>query len=145
MGKQVLFVNAGIFMPLAGQRVLVVKCGSSPPEAGHLTAMSFFIGIFQKCSPKHLLPFTISCLNFIAATDEEKYTFTKDIDTSNIQLLCTTSSNTALSDIKWGYFDNPLVFASLPNQYMAFNCRTSSTNILQVDIMVQGEYSSQFY
>ena len=80
---------------------------------------------------------------FIVATDGQKYTHTKDIDPSDIQLLCTTTdSNTALSDIKWGNSNNPLLLTSVQNQDRTLSCRTQSTDliILQVNIVVQGEF-----
>ena len=81
----------------------------------------------------------------IVATDRQKYTYTKDIDPSDIQILCTTTdSSTALSDIKWESYNNPLVLASVQNQDVTLICRTVSTTILQVDIVEQGEYLSLF-
>ena len=78
----------------------------------------------------------------IVATNEQKYTYTKGIYSSNIQLLCTAESNTAISDIKWGSSNNPLLLDSLPNEDTTLTCKKSSTStsILHVGMEVQGEY-----
>ena len=76
----------------------------------------------------------------IAATDGNTYTYTRGLYSSDTQLLCTSDSNTALSDIKWSFMDNPLVLDSLQNQETLFSCRISSTatTILQVNLVIQG-------
>ena len=78
----------------------------------------------------------------IVATDDKKYTYTRGLYSANTQLLCTSDSNTALSDIRWGLMDNPLILDSLQNQDTTLTCRIASisTNILQVEVVVQGEY-----
>ena len=76
----------------------------------------------------------------IVATDGKKYTYTRGIYSADTQLLCTSDSNTALSDIRWGLRDNPLILDSLQNQVTTLTCRIASTSILQVDVVVQGEY-----
>ena len=83
--------------------------------------------------------FTVIIL--IVATVGQSYNYTKGVDPSDIQLLC-TDSNTPLSDIQWESSDNPLVLASVENQATTLTCRTVSlsTNILQINLVVQGEY-----
>ena len=57
--------------------------------------------------------------------------------------MCTTTdSNTALNDIQWKSYNNPQLLASVQNQNITLICETVSTTILQVDIVVQGEYLS---
>ena len=78
----------------------------------------------------------------IVATDGKKYTYTRGLYSADTQLLCTSDSNTALSDIRWGIMDNPLILGSLQNQDITLICRitSTSTDILQVEVVVQGEY-----
>ena len=81
-------------------------------------------------------------IQFIVATDGNTYTYTSGLYSSDTQLLCTSDSNTALSDIRWGFMDNPIVLDSLQNQETLLSCRISSTatNILQINLVIQGWY-----
>ena len=80
-------------------------------------------------------------MSSIVATGQD-YTYTKDIDSSDTQLLCTTTdSNTALSDITWGSLNNPLVLNSAQNQDTTTLCTVSvSTTILSVHLVIQGVF-----
>ena len=79
----------------------------------------------------------------LVATDGKKYTYTRGVYSTDTQLLCISDSNTALSDIRWGFMDNPLILDSLQNQETTLTCRrkaSTSKSILQVEVVVQGEY-----
>ena len=79
----------------------------------------------------------------IVATDGKKYTYTRGLYSAATQLLCISdSNNTALSDIRWNLMDNPIILDSLQNQDITLTCRitSTSTNILQVEVVVQGGY-----
>ena len=80
----------------------------------------------------------LMCTVSIVATDGQQYTYTNGIDSSNIQLLCTSDSNTALSSIKWGAVPNPLILQSLQIQESTITCRVGFSTILQVDLLLQG-------
>ena len=83
---------------------------------------------------------------YIDATNGKQYTYTKGVDTTDRQLLCITDSETALSDIKWGSLNNPLVLNSADNQDVTTVCNTvsSSSTILSVNLVIQGEYKQIF-
>ena len=78
------------------------------------------------------------CTVSIVATDGQRYTYTKGIDSSDTQLLCRPDSNTALSSIRWGTYPNPLILQSLQNQESTITCRVGFSIILQVDLLLQG-------
>ena len=78
------------------------------------------------------------CIVSIVATDGQQYTYTRGIDSSDTQLLCTTYSNTALSSIKWGTFPNPLILQFAQIQESTITCRVGFSTILQVDLLAQG-------
>ena len=78
------------------------------------------------------------CTVSIDATDGQRYTYTKGIDSSDTQLLCRPDSNTALSNIRWGNLSNPLVLQSLQIQESIITCIVGSSTILQVNLLVQG-------
>ena len=80
----------------------------------------------------------LMCTVSIVATDGQQYTYTRGIDSSDTQLLCTSDSNTALSSIRWGIFPNPLVLQSLQIQESTITCKVGSPTILQVNLLVQG-------
>ena len=52
--------------------------------------------------------------------------------------MCTSDSNTALSSIRWGTFPNPLILQFARIQESTITCRVGFSNILQVDLLVQG-------
>ena len=83
--------------------------------------------------------FQVISFTLIVATDDKKYTYTRGLYSTDTQLLCTSDSNTALSDIRWDIMDNPLILDSLQNQGISLTCRIASTSILQVEVVVQGE------
>ena len=78
------------------------------------------------------------CTVSIVATDGQQYTYTNGIDSSNIQLLCTSDSNTALSSIRWGIFPNPMILQTLQIQESTISCRVGFSTVLQVVLLVQG-------
>ena len=80
----------------------------------------------------------LMCIVSIVATDGQQYTYTRGIDPSETQLLCTSDSNTALSSIRWGTFPNPMIpqFAQIEDS--TITCRAGFSTILQVDLLVQG-------
>ena len=75
---------------------------------------------------------------YIDATDGQRYTYTKGVDSSDTQLLCTSDSNTALGSIRWGTFPNPLILQFAQIQESTITCRAGFLTILQVDLLVQG-------
>ena len=81
-------------------------------------------------------------LVLLVATDGQEYTYTKNIDSSDILLLCIKmDTNTALSDITWGSLDNPLVLNYAENQDTTIQCNVSpSKMLLSVNLIIQGEY-----
>ena len=78
---------------------------------------------------------------FIVATNGKKYTYTRGIYPTDTQLLCTTDSNTALSNIRWGSMDNPLILGPLQDQDTTLVCiiTSPSSTVLQVDLLIQGK------
>ena len=82
----------------------------------------------------------------IVATNGKKYTYTRGISPTDTQLLCTTDSNTTLSNIKWGLMNNPLILGPLQDQDTILVCRiiSPSSIVLQVGLLIQGKYCPQF-
>ncbi|KAI6650360.1 hypothetical protein LOD99_6037 [Oopsacas minuta] len=97
---------------------------------------------YYKCNKGALFSASIfdpSITTVVKQGEVYTYSYTKGVDSSDIQLFCTTSINRAFPNMKWGSFGNPVILNNVPNQeFDTFDCTFGPIGILSIDLLVQG-------
>ncbi|KAI6658377.1 hypothetical protein LOD99_11050 [Oopsacas minuta] len=97
---------------------------------------------YYTCSEGALFTASIfdqSITTVVKQGEEYTYSYTKGVDSSDIQLFCANSINRAFPDMKWGSFGNPVIPNNVPNQESGtFDCTFGPIDILSIDLLVQG-------